>query len=71
MEKNSRVVGFRHGLIQELGLHFFVVLSSLQASISGRLSLPPVESGYPFFPLTGAEFWNITDWPSLGHMPIP
>ena len=63
-------MGFRHGWIQELGLHLSGVLASLQASFPGRFSLPLVETGYPFFPLTAAKFWAITDWPSLGHMPI-
>ena len=70
MEKNSKVARFRHGWIQELGLHLFGVLASLQASFPGRFSLPLVETGYPFFPLTAAKSCTITDWPSLGHMPI-
>lgn len=38
--KNSRVVGFLHGWMQEPGVHLSMLLSSPEASLPGRLSLP-------------------------------
>lgn len=71
MEKNPRVVSFRHGWMQELGIHLSVLLSFLRASLPVMLSLLPWKRMSIFSIDWSKTLRVITDWPNMDHMPIP